>query len=96
MGGSGGLSGVSGARIRPYLPADRQPVRDICFETGFMGERVDWLWRDRESFADLFCGWWIDRQPESALVAELDGAVAGYLLGCEDTRRPAGVVQRLG
>lgn len=75
--------------IRQYRPEDRERVRHICHETGFMGEPARWFWRDRESFADMFCGWWTDHQPESALVAELDGEVSGYLLGCDDSRRPA-------
>jgi len=52
-----------------------------------MGEPVAWMWRDTESFADLFTSYYTDAEPESALVAELDGAVAGYLLGCVDSRR---------
>jgi ribosomal protein S18 acetylase RimI-like enzyme len=75
--------------IRPYAPQDRERVRAICFQTGFMGEPVEWLWRDRTSFEDLFCGWWLEHRPGSAMVAELDGVVAGYLLGCEDTRQTA-------
>ena len=73
--------------IRPYRPEDRAAVRRICYLTGYMGGRVDWLWRDRESFADLFSGYWTDREPQSASVAERDGEVVGYLLGCVDTRR---------
>jgi ribosomal protein S18 acetylase RimI-like enzyme len=75
--------------IRPYEARDRERVRHICFVTGFMGRPVEWLWRDEASFADLFSGWWTDHEPESALVAELDGEVAGYLLGCIDSRRVA-------
>lgn len=78
---------MSELEIRPYRAADRGRVRLVCYETGFMGESPAWFWRDQESFADLFCGWWTDHAPESALVAELDGQVAGYLLGCEDSRR---------
>lgn len=73
--------------VRPYRAEDRAAVRRICFVTGYMGEPVDWLWRDEESFADLFSGYWTDREPDSALVAEIDGEVAGYLLGCRDARR---------
>jgi ribosomal protein S18 acetylase RimI-like enzyme len=62
-------------------------VRHICHLTGYMGDPVDWLWRDEESFADLFTAYYTDAEPESALVAELDGVVAGYLLGCVDSRR---------
>ena len=30
--------------------------------TGFMGEPVDWMWRDQESFSDIFTGYWTDRE----------------------------------
>ncbi len=75
------------AVVRPYQPDDRAAVRRACFETGYMGDPVAWQWRDAASFADLFTGWYTDREPESALVVEIDGAVEGYLLGCRDTRR---------
>jgi len=73
--------------IRPYEERDRDQVRHICYVTGYMGDAVDWQWRDAESFADLFTSYYTDAEPESALVAERDGIVAGYLLGCVDSRR---------
>jgi ribosomal protein S18 acetylase RimI-like enzyme len=76
--------------IRPYTPKDRERVRFIVFETGYMGDPVDWLWRDRESFADLFTGYYTDREPESLFVAESEGDVVGYLTGCVDSSRVLG------
>ncbi len=73
--------------IRPYAERDRDAVRTICYVTGYMGEPVDWQWRDAESFADIFSGYYTDREPESASVVELDGRVSGYLLGCLDSSR---------
>ena len=35
----------------------------------------------------MFTSYYTDAEPQSALVAELDGEVAGYLLGCVDSRR---------
>lgn len=72
-------------RVRPYQARDRAAVREICHETGYMGEPAAWFWRDRESFADLFSGYYTDREPHSAFVAEGDGRVVGYLLGCVDS-----------
>ncbi len=72
--------------VRRYQARDRDQVRHICHVTGYMGEPAAWMWRDVESFADLFTGYYTDAEPESALVAELDGEVAGYLLGCVDSR----------
>jgi GNAT superfamily N-acetyltransferase len=70
--------------VRPYVSADRAQVRRICFETGYMGEPADWFWRDAESFADMFSGYYTDCEPESAFVVEIDGVVSGYLLGAID------------
>ena len=69
-------------KIRPYSPSDRQAVRDICCETGFMGNPIDPVYVDRDAFADFFTRYYTDIEPENALVAEDEGRVVGYLLGC--------------
>jgi ribosomal protein S18 acetylase RimI-like enzyme len=76
-------------RVRAYASDDRFRVRDVCFQTGYMGEPVDWQWRDAESFADMFTGYYTDHEPGSAFVVEVDGEVSGYLLGCLDSTRAA-------
>ena len=83
--------------IRRFRPEDRDAVRHICFVTGYMGEPVEWMWRDQESFADMFSGYYTDREPESTLVADIGGKVQGYLLGCRESSRawnPAAVAGR--
>jgi ribosomal protein S18 acetylase RimI-like enzyme len=77
--------------IRPYAPADREAIRRICFETGYMGEPIDWIWRDRESFSDLVTRYYTDREPESIFVAARGRDVVGYLTGCVDSERTRGV-----
>jgi ribosomal protein S18 acetylase RimI-like enzyme len=74
-------------RVRAYDRDDRIRVRDVCYQTGYMGEPIDWQWRDTESFADMFTGYYTDCEPGSAFVVEVDGVVSGYLLGCLDSRR---------
>ncbi len=78
---------VSAVVVRPYRSDDRDTVRRICHRTGFMGEPADWFWADEASFADMFSGYYTDAEPESVLVAEADGVVCGYLLGCRDSTR---------
>jgi ribosomal protein S18 acetylase RimI-like enzyme len=74
--------------IRAYRTGDRQAVRDVCWETAYLGERIDFLYEDRESWADLFTSYYTDEEPESSwVVTASDGRVVGYLLGCTDTRR---------
>ena len=69
------------ARIRSYRPEDRPAIRQLCCDTGFLGNPVDALFLDRELFADLFTNAYLRHEPEWALVAEVDGHVVGYLLG---------------
>ena len=76
--------------VRSYRDADREAVRQIAFQSGFMGEPADWYWRDFASFADIWTAYYTDCEPESAFVAESDGRVVGYLLGCvESVRAPS-------
>ncbi len=74
-------------RVRPYRPADRAAVRAICFETGLMGDPIASVFGDRESFADVFTGYYTDHEPECCFVVEADGAVLGYLVGTLNARR---------
>lgn len=68
-------------RIRSYRESDREAVRHICCETGFLGKPVDSIFKDRELFADLHTGPYLEYEPEWALVAENDAHIVGYLLG---------------
>lgn len=72
--------------VRGYRPEDRPAIRRICHLTGYMGEPSGWYWADEHSFADVWSGWYTNREPESVGVVEIDGRVEGYLLGCRDTR----------
>ena len=80
--------------VRAYAPDDRAAVRDICWRTGYLGQPIGWQWPDADSFAELFSGWYTDHEPASASVVEVDGRVAGYLLGCRDTRRVPDLTRR--
>ncbi len=68
-------------RVRAYVPSDRPGIRKLCCDTGFLGNPIDNVFRDRELFADLFTGAYLEHEPEWALVAEANGQVVGYLLG---------------
>lgn len=52
-----------------------------------MGEPVEPVFRDAKCFADMITSYYTDREPESCFVAETDGKVVAYLLGCLDTRK---------
>ncbi len=73
--------------VRPYRSADRSGLRRVTYETGYMGASPSFYWRHRDSFSDIWSGYYTDEEPESAWVVEHEGEVRGYLIGCVDTRR---------
>jgi len=85
---------VSEIEIRPYRAKDRAALRRIVFETGYMGDPVDWLWRDPETFADLISRYYTDQEPESIFIADREGEVVGFLTGCTDSDRTRGQAEK--
>jgi hypothetical protein len=69
------------ATVRQYREDDREELRRICCETGFLGFPIDPIYQDRELFADLFTNPYLDYEPEWTLVVETGGRIAGYLMG---------------
>lgn len=76
---------ASDAVIRRYRPSDRDTLRRLCCETGYLGTAIDPVFEDRELFADYLTSFYTDWEPESCFVLEQDGEVKGYLMG---SRRP--------
>ncbi len=74
-------------RLRRYQPSDRERVRQLCCDTGFLGNPIDPVFEDRELFADYLTSYYTDCEPESAFVLEVDGEIKGYLLGCRFPER---------
>jgi hypothetical protein len=68
--------------IRSFKPEDREAVRWICCETGYLGKPVNPLFQDREIFADYLTKYYTDIEPETSVVLEQDGKITGYVLGC--------------
>ncbi len=71
--------------IRPYRSSDREAVRRLCCQTGFLGEAIDPVYEDRELFADFLTTYYTDHEPESSFVLDYEGELRGYLLG---SRKP--------
>jgi hypothetical protein len=74
-----------GIVVRKFEPRDREAVRCLCCQTGFLGKPIDPVFEDRELFADYLTSYYTDAEPESCFVLEHNGRVVGYLLG---SRRP--------
>jgi ribosomal protein S18 acetylase RimI-like enzyme len=74
-----------GVTIRKYRSQDRPAVRQICYDTGLMGESIDPYFGCLDLFTDYWMNYYTDYEPESAFVADVDGEVVGYLVGCKLT-----------
>lgn len=75
---------MEGIAIRKYRREDRQSVRDIAWDTAFMGEPASAFFSDKEIFSDFLTLYFTDYEPESCFVAESKGKVVGYLIGSLD------------
>ena len=74
-------------RIREYKKEDRESVRRICAETGFVGSPITEVFCDKELWSDALTSYYTDWEPESIFVLEdFKGRVVGYILGCMDSR----------
>jgi hypothetical protein len=71
--------------IRSYRKTDRDAVRQLCCQTGFLGTPIDPVYEDRQLFADFLTTYYTDHEPESSFVVEIDGEIRGYFLG---SRKP--------
>lgn len=79
--GNGSHKPVDNLVIRPYKIEDRSAIRRICCDTGFLGNPVEPIFNDREIFADLFTGPYLNHESDWAWVVENGEGVVGYLLG---------------
>src|SRR3974377_2331574 len=68
-------------QVRNYHQADRESVRALCCDTGFLGNPIDPVFEDRELFADFLTDYYLKHEPDSAFVVVKENFVKGYLLG---------------
>ena len=71
--------------IRSYRSSDREAVRRLCCETGFLGEPIDPVYEDRELFADFLTTYYTDHEPESSFVTTPSGELQRLFAGLAQT-----------
>jgi GNAT superfamily N-acetyltransferase len=71
--------------IRQFKAEDRQSVRQISWETAFIGEPASAFFSGKEILADFLTLYFTDYEPDSCFVAEFRGRVVGYLIGSTDS-----------
>ena len=73
--------------VRQFEEKDREFVRSICRRTGLKGGPTSLFFEDETIMSILYADYYMDHEAESCFVAEVDGRVVGYVLGCKDTRK---------
>lgn len=79
--------------VRSFEEKDRESIRAICKQTGQKGHPTRLFFEDEEIVPILFADYYMDYEPESCFVAEVDGRVVGYEVGCKNTRRKIRLLQ---
>jgi GNAT superfamily N-acetyltransferase len=80
--------------IRKFKTEDRESVRDIAWETAFIGEPGAAFFSGKNILADFLTLYFTDYEPDSCFVAVLKSRVVGYLIGCRDTRVLASIFKK--
>ena len=78
--------------VRPYQRRDRARIRRIVCATALRGRPLTAFFEDERVLVKLFLDYYLSYEPESCFVAESEGRVVGYALGCKDSRRYLRVV----
>ncbi|WP_328472920.1 GNAT family N-acetyltransferase [Actinoplanes sp. NBC_00393] len=72
--------------IRAFTERDRDGLRALFGRAG-QGSPTESLWGHEESEAAVYLTPYMDLEPESLLLAFVDGEMVGYLAGCLDSGR---------
>lgn len=73
-------------KIRPYRPADRDALYDVCVKTANAGGDATGIFTDDRLWGEIFAVPYAKRHPDLAWVVEAeDGRVIGYLVATDDT-----------
>lgn len=72
--------------IRPFAPSDQDRLKALFVRAGADSPSSE-LWGHAESESAVYLDPYVDLEPESLFVAEVDGELVGYLAGCLDSSR---------
>lgn len=76
---------MTATTIRQMTPADLDTVHTIGADTAYYGDPVERVFDDRRLFIDLFMRPYTKHFAATSWVAEQNGTVTGFLIGCVDT-----------
>ena len=79
--------------VRKLRKQDEWELMQICADTAIVGKPIDPLFSDRELFADLVLGYYLNDEPEHTLVVEEEKEIVGYLTGSTNPGAQWGIIK---
>jgi len=77
---------MEGIIIRQYKKDDRSSIRDIAWDTAFIGKSANIFFDGEEILTDFLTKYFTDYEPDSCFVAlNSRSEIVGYLLGTKNT-----------
>jgi GNAT superfamily N-acetyltransferase len=70
--------------VRQYRQDDRSFIREIAWDTAFMGQPASAFFDSKDILVDFLTRYFTDYSQESCFVAESKGKVIGYLIGTKN------------
>lgn len=70
--------------IRTALPRDWPGIYRVCLQTGDSGEDATAQFQDPDLLGHVYCGPFVEYEPELALVVVDEHGVGGYAMACAD------------
>lgn len=71
--------------VRPFAERDRETIRRICSEAA--REKPDARFHEDCELAPMWLtDYYLDCEPETCFVLEVNGQIVGYLVGCKNTK----------
>lgn len=70
--------------VRAFDRADRSAIREICLQAAHQ-QPNPLFQEDNELVAILFLDYYLDYEPDCCFVAESNGRLVGYIVGCKST-----------
>ena len=75
---------VPEVKIRKFKTQDRAAVRQIVYDTAFMGSSAGLFFQGQEVISDALSLYFTDYESDSCFVAEINLKVVGYLIGARN------------
>tara|TARA_Y100001970_G_C14058532_1_gene762894 strand:- start:78 stop:677 length:600 start_codon:yes stop_codon:yes gene_type:complete len=72
--------------IRNYCKKDLNKVYEICLKTGNAGSDASNLYKDPKLLGHVYVGPYVELEPQSAFILEIETQVCGYIIGTKNSK----------